>query len=571
MVWKAGKTRREILESEIGTVKKHYGGQIRVALVYPNIYHVGMSNLGFHAVYRLLSAMDNVLCERAFLPDSGDSKNETVTTVESGANIRDFDIIAFSISFENDCPNILNILGKVRLPLRSGERQPPHPLVIAGGVVSFLNPEPIAPFIDCFLIGEGEELLNRFFDLYDPDEDRERNLEKLAVHVPGVYVPAFYETGYNEDGTVSSFKPLLDVPERIKRVCASDLSQFSTDSAIVTPHTSFERTYLIEVGRGCHHGCRFCAAGYVYRPPRFRPASAILHSMEEGAAITDKIGLVGAAVSDHPEIKQFCRRFESEPVHVSMSSMRADALSTELIESIIKGGVKTATIAPDAGSERMRRVINKGLKENEILDATENLILNGMLNIKLYFMVGLPTETMEDAEAIIDLCKKIKHRFLKSSRPKKRIGEITVSVHSFVPKPHTPFQWSPMEDVRVLKEKIKRIKRSLNKVANVKVHADVPKWAYIQALLSRGDRRTANILEIAHKNRENWAKTFNETPVNADFYIHRERKADEIFPWDFIDHGIKKSFLRNEYEKAIRGETSPPCPMKSCSICGVCE
>ena len=293
--------------------------------------------------------------------------------------------------------------------------------------------------------------------------------------------------------------------------------------------------------------------------------------MEQGASKTGKIGLVGAAVSDLPDLDKICGEELREDIRVSFSSLRADALTPELLSVLKKSKTKTATIAPDAGSERMRQVINKGIDETDILDAVEQIVAAGILNIKLYFMVGLPTETMDDVDAISALCKKIKHQFLKSSRPKKRMGEITVSLNSFVPKPFTPFQWVNMDDARLLKEKIKKVKNALKRVANVRVHADIPRWAYIQGLLSRGDRRVAQLLLLANTNQGNWPKTLKSSPVNADFYVLRERSLNELLPWDFIDHGIKKSFLKTEYKRALQGKTSPPCPVTSCSICGVCR
>jgi len=294
--------------------------------------------------------------------------------------------------------------------------------------------------------------------------------------------------------------------------------------------------------------------------------------MRQGMATTDKIGLVGAAVSDLPGIKSLCRQALESDVTLSFSSLRADALDADLLAVLHRGGVKTATIAPDAGSEKMRRVINKGITEEQILAATELLVANGIPNLKLYFMVGLPAETMDDVEEIVSLCRKIKHVFLKSSRYKKRIGEITVSLNSFVPKPATPFQWAPMDEVAVLKEKIRKVKNGLKKVPNVRVHADVPRWAYVQALLSRGDRRVADILLLAHKFGGNWPQTLKASPLNPDFYVHRHRSMDEKFPWDFIDHGVRKNFLAREYKRGLEGRSTPPCPTdKSCSICGACQ
>ena len=276
-------------------------------------------------------------------------------------------------------------------------------------------------------------------------------------------------------------------------------------SSILTPHAAFADTYLIEVGRGCPHGCRFCAAGYIYRPPRFRSFLELERCIDTGKEITHKVGLVGAAVSDHPDIGALCRSANAKGIHLSFSSFRADALTPELLSALKQSGVKTATIAPDAGSERMRRVVNKGLTEQQILEAAENLVSYGIPNLRLYFMVGLPTETAEDLEATISLCKQIKHRFLQSSRARKRMGEITISLNSFVPKPFTPFQWSPMDEMRVLKNKIKKIKTALHRIPNIRVHSDIPRWAYIQGFLSRGDRRVAELLVHAHDSNGNWA------------------------------------------------------------------
>ena len=574
MAWKTDKSYKRFADSEIGTIRKQWKGRIKVALVYPNTYHVGMSNLGFQTVYDLLNKIENVVCERAFLPEDNRPAADRIITIESGKPVSNFDIIAFSVSFENDYPNLLTILEKAGLPLQSEDRGSPHPLIIAGGVAFFSNPEPMALFIDCFLIGEAEAILTRFFNTAAFDllrADRASFLENMARDVPGIYVPAFYRTTYNADGTFCAFEPICDVPAKIKREYLQDLSQVPTCSTILTPDTTFDNTFLVEVSRGCTHGCRSCSTGFIYRPPRFRPLALLDKCLHQGSSMTKEIGLVGAAVSDLPDINTLCGQALEKDTRISFSSLRADALSPELIAVLKKSKVKTVTIPPDAGSERLRKVINKGITEEDILEAAESLVAGGIPNLKLYFMVGLPTETGEDVEAIILLCKKIKHRFLRSSRTRKRIGEITISLTSFVPKPTTPFQWAAMDDLPSLKKKIKKIKDGLKRVANVRVHADIPRWAYIQALLSRGDRKVAQILLLAHQNRGNWPKTFKESHVNSDFYVYRQYSLDELLPWDFIDHGINKSFLRQEYKRAMQGKTSPLCPMESCDICGVCQ
>ena len=570
MARKSAKSSHKFIDSEIGTIRKSWHRKISIVLVYPNRYQVGMSSLGYQTLYNLLNGIENVVCERAFLPDGGKGQSTGLKTVESGQPVSKADIIAFSISFENDYPHLLTILDLAGIPLRSSDRSAGHPLVIAGGVACFLNPEPIAAFIDCFLLGEAEGILPRFFDVFEPDSDKNELLKNLACQVPGAYVPAFYEARYHNDGTLAQFEPAEDVPPAIKRVYIKDLENFSTCSTVITPHTTFDRSFLIEVGRGCPHGCRFCSAGFIYRPPRFRPVARLEQAIERGARLTDRIGLVGAAVSDLPDIETLCARFNDRNIRISFSSLRADRLTPELLATLRKSNVKTATIAPEVGTEKMRRVINKGIRKDDILTAATKLVENGIPNLKLYFMVGLPGETDEDIAGIINLVKQIKHQFLTSSRTRKHIGTITVGLNSFVPKPATPFQWTAMDEVGTLKRKIKKIKNELKKVANLKINADVPRWAYIQAMFSRGDRRVADILLAAHANQGNWPQTFKTNPLNSDFYVLRERDPDENLPWDFIDHGMKKSYLLKEYNRAKQAMTTPSCEVDTCHRCGVC-
>ncbi len=571
MIFKTRKSTEQSIETEIGTIRKSWRGRIRIALVYPNRYHVGMSNLGFQSVYRLLNEYDHVVCERAFLPETSQPQTTPLKTFESGKLLSDTDVIAFSLSFENDYPHILSIFEKIGLPLKADQRRDQDPLLIAGGVASFLNPEPIAAFFDCFLIGEAEAMLPRFMEHFEPGKNKRATLKTIARNVPGAYVPAFYNVDYKRDGTIASFHPLEDVPQTIRRTYVKDLDRIATCSAILTPDTAFDRTYLIEVGRGCPHGCRFCSAGFIYRPPRFRSISLLTKNIDQGISLSDRIGLVGSAVSDLPGIGDLCGRYLDNEIRISFSSLRADGLSQQLLSALKQSNVKTATIAPDAGSERMRSVINKGITEEAVLTAADSLVANGILNLKLYFMIGLPTETADDVDAIIRLSKKIKHRFLKSSRSQKRIGEITISLNSFVPKPFTPFQWVSMDEVGSLKKKIQKIKNELKKVPNMRIHSDIPRWAYIQALFSRGDRKVADILQLAHTHNGNWPQTLKATSVNPDFYVLRNRDVDEQLPWDFIDQGIKKSFLQKEFQRALKALPSPACRVETCNICGVCN
>ena len=557
-----------LLDREIGTVTKSWKNRLRVVLAYPNTYRVGMSSLGFQTVYALFNNRERVVCERAFLPED---PRQGLRTVESNRRPAEADILAFSVSFENDYLNLLAMLEKCGLALRAKDRGEDAPLVIAGGVAPALNPEPIAPFVDAALLGDAEPMIEPFLTAVTETRDRRQRLLRIAQTVPGAYVPGFYRARHHEDGTLAAFEPVEAVPAAVRACRVQALDDFSTCSSLVAGETAFDARYLVEVSRGCPHGCRFCGAGFISRPVRYRSPDRLAADIDRGAALAEAVGLVGAAVSDLPGLDNLCNRQQIGRGRLSFSSLRADALTPELISALARSRVKTATIAPDAGSQRMRDVINKGIDEDTILAATEALVAAGIPNLKLYFMVGLPTETAEDVAEIVALCKRVKHRFLASSRTHGRIGEITVSVASFVPKPFTPFQWAPMENADRLKKKLRTIKEGLRRVANLRIHADVPRWAVIQGLLSRGDRKVAGMLRLAHRADGNWPAALKETPVNPDFYLLRERGADERFPWDFIDHGVKKAYLQAEYRRALAGKTTDPCPLADCSRCGACQ
>ncbi len=573
MAWKQSKFQKIGFDGpeEIGTIKKSWRGRIHVLLIYPNTYHVGMSNLGYQAVYALFNKNDHIVCERFFLSDNKPYTRQQFASVESGRPFSDFDIIAFSLSFENDYLNVLDILELSGIPLNSKDRDSSCPLIIAGGVACMINPEPVSPFIDCFLIGEAEDILSDFINNINLTVSRKTCLKKLASTVPGIYVPQFYKESYNKDNTLRAFETVEDVPEKISRRYVKDLTHSSTCSALLTPHTVFSNAFLIEVGRGCYHGCRFCAAGYIYRPPRFRSIPQIRECVNHAFPLTNKIGLVGSAVSNLPGILDLCASIYQHPRHISFSSIRADSLTRELASALHNCGVKTATLAPEGGSDRIRKVINKGLDESAILQATEFLVTAGIPNLKLYFMIGLPTESMDDIEAIVTLCKSIKKMFLAFSRPRKKIGTISISLNPFIPKPFTPFQWSSMDHEQSLKVKIDYIKKRLKVIPNVNLQIEKPRSAYIQTLLSRGNRKISLILEQTLKNNRNWTKTLKTAVPDPDFFTYREIPLDELLPWDFIDHGLHKQFLQHEYKKAMRSQPSDPCKMDDCHICGVCN
>ena len=565
---------RSLLAAEQGTVYKARGAEIEIVLAYPNTYHIGMSNLGMHQIYSILNNRSDTVCERVFLPDAADIEEYDKTkralfSLESIRPVREFDILAFSVSFEQDYLNVLEMLRLSGMPVLTSERTGDHPLVVLGGICSFFNPEPLADFFDIVIAGEGEEAAGEFVDSYKANRDKGRTeLLKALAGVPGVYVPEFYEVLYHDDGTIRERRRREpSAPERIVKRRAEHFDRQPAASMILTPNTEFSDMRLAEITRGCGRHCRFCMAGYIYLPPR----NLGLEQAKEQAARADntcgKIGLVGAALSDYPDIGELCMAIEGG---VSVSSLRADSVSEALIERLAKSGHKTSAIAPEAGSERLRRVINKGVAEEDILRAADLIFGRGIPNLKLYFILGLPTEAMEDVEAILALALEVRDVQLKHARPAGRIGRITLSVNSFVPKPFTPFQWEPMERVESLNKKQRFLDKAVKKIGNMNIIHDLPKWEYIQALLSRGDRRIGPLIKLAHDQGGDWKAAARELSLDTDFYVARRRAFDEILPWDFIDIGVRKDYLRNEYDRALEGKFTPICKVGSCRTCGVC-
>ncbi|MFH1624789.1 MAG: TIGR03960 family B12-binding radical SAM protein [Pseudomonadota bacterium] len=559
MSWNLIDKARKILAEEEGTIIKSWGGKITVAIAYPNLYYVGMSNLGLHTIYYYLNSLPDVLCERVFLPGKDDyqayaSTNTALFTLESQKPLYQFDIVAFSISFENDYLNILRILDLGKIPLGRENRDNGHPLIIAGGVASSLNPEPISDFIDLFVIGEGEEVLSELIDSYrngvEKGYKKDKILENMAGIV-GVYVPGCYTVTYKSDGTIKDFEPKSGFPRQVKRRWIKSIDKFRTHSVILTPDTEFSNMFLIEISRGCKWGCRFCAASFIYRPYRKRGLEELGEMAINALTKKNKIGFIGAAVSDYPGLSELCELVIAKNGKVSVASLRADSLNDRVIKCLKASGHKTISLAPEVGSERLRKVLDKKITEEDILRAVETVIRNNILNLKLYFLIGLPTETLDDVEEIIRMTKKIKHHMVKVSKGNKRLGRVTLSINSFVPKPVTPFQWHPFDDLKSLNNKLKVTRSGLKKEGNVNVTSDLPKWAYVQSLLSRGDRRVGRIILAAYELGGDWKRAFREIDINPDFYVYRQRHREEIFPWDFIDHGIKKEHLFAEYQKAL--------------------
>ncbi|MBE0425326.1 MAG: radical SAM protein [Nitrospirae bacterium] len=530
-----------LLSKEKGTIYKDPGGKINIALVYPNTYHVGMSNLGFQGIYGLLNSLKDVVCERAFLPD-GSNINEYIRTdtelfsMESKRTLNRFDIIAFSVSFENDYPNIIKIFELSKIPLRSSERKSYHPVIIMGGVCTFFNPEPVADFFDICFIGEADEMLYEFIDVYRSSSDRLEVLKNVC-NVEGIYVPRFYSISYDAEGKISGRQHSAGASGIIKRRYIRNISESKITTSVITSETEFSDMYLIETMRGCPWNCRFCVAGKIYNPPRKKDLEAIKNEVKAAKDKTRRIGLIGPSLSDYPYISEVLK---VNGVDFSITSLRASEKSAELV-SFMRGR-KSISIAPEAGTERLRKVIDKKISEEDILRTSELLFLEGIETLRLYFMVGLPTETSEDIEGIVHLVKKI------GDISEKR--NITLSISTFVPKPFTPFQWHPMEHPVEVKRRLKIIKKGFQNLKGIKVFHDVPKYAYMQGLFSMGDRRVSGVIEEMSKT-EDWTKAAENVGINKDFYIFRKKGFNEILPWDFIDIGISKEKLRAEYQEAL--------------------
>jgi radical SAM superfamily enzyme YgiQ (UPF0313 family) len=554
------------LSKETGYIRKPHGSRLRVALLFPSTYWVGMSNLGFQTVYRLFNAQDDIVCERAFLPPKQELAEQVASrtpllTLESQTPVGDFDVIAFSVSFEWDYVNVLTLLRLAGVPLYAVERTERHPLVVIGGAVTFVNPEPLAPFADVIAAGEGEVLVPVLESAFRASSDRQDLLGRLAVE-RGFYVPAFLEPQYATDGTLAGFNPTTDAraswPVQKAAVRTTDALDPPATS-IFTPDTEFGSRFLVEVVRGCANLCRFCWAGYNYLPVRAFPADRILHLAEAARAHANRVGLVSIALCDHPEIERILARLSEMGYSISPASLRLDDLTEPVVRILRDSGERGITIAPETGSDRLRRVINKTVTNDEILDRAELIFASGMENLKLYFMIGLPTETDEDLVAIRDLTLRLRERMLKYARSRGQVGRIVGSVNPLIPKPGTAYQWLPMEDPGSIERKIKRLKSLMAGIDNVFFNIKSERHSYYQALLSLGDRRVARAVEIAERNGQDWRAAVREAGIDGDFYVFRDRTHDTVLPWDVIDGGMKRTFYQSEFAKALREEwTLPP-------------
>ncbi|HSE93835.1 MAG TPA: radical SAM protein [Methylomirabilota bacterium] len=566
MSWILKRKARAWLAHEQGTICKDWGGRVAIALVYPNSYSVGMSNLGFQTIYWRLNQLPDVVCERVFLPDPEDVDEMRRTgtlpfSLESQRSLADFHMVGFSVTYEGDYVNALRLLALAGIPLRAAERRPRDPLVLMGGVCAFSNPEPMAPFMDFIVVGEGEEVVEELVQAYrDGSDDRARLLDALA-RIPGVYIPSRYDVSYQPDGTLAAVLPRDGAPAVVIKRRLRDVDRFETISLVKTPDAEYGHMALLEVGKGCGRGCRFCLEGQVYRPVRHRSVATLGETIGRIAAdpVNRRIGLVGACVSDYPWIGELLKIVEERGLELSISSLRADSLTPELVTALARGGHRTLTVAPEAGTERLRRAIRKAISDEQLLAACDLVRRAGIPNLKTYFMIGQPTETPEDVEAIADLARRMLERLRVLDPQGRPFGRLTLSISSFVPKPWTPFQWAPFDGAGSLGTKLETIKHGVRRFSNVRVLHENPREAALQALLARGDRRVGDFLEGAARLDGDWRRALREWEGDPEFYTTRERSVAERLPWDHFDVGVKKTGLLREWERA-QSERAPASP-----------
>ena len=560
-----------LLRDEVCVQPVKRAGSFRVALAYPNLYFVGMSNLGFQSVYQMLNARDDVLCERAFLPDDVDREDlersgRPLTSLESGSDLRSFHVLAFSVSFENDYVHVLRMLRLAGIPLRAADRGPGDPLVVMGGSALFLNPEPLAPFADLVAVGEGEALVPRMMDALQGASDVRHGLNGLTAK-EGFYVPSRYEVRYHPDGTVAAY----DGPGPVLRQRGWPDKMALPQSVILSPHTEMSMKFMVEISRGCPCMCRFCWAGYNYLPVRGFTRQQIVDRAREVRAVTHKIGLVSTAVCDHPEIDGIVDDLAGMGYEVSVASLRLDDLTPQFVFKLADTGVQGLTLAPECGTDRMRRILNKQFTNDDILDKATWIFENGIQNLKLYYMVGLPWEDHADVEGIVDLTARIRERMLQVGRGRGRVGRIHPSVNPFVPKPGTPYQWLPLEDPKETDRKLQFLRKAFGKMPNVDAICKSARTGATQSVLALGDRRVADALEAAVVQGVDLKRGMKAAGLDPRFYLFRGRGRDEVLPWDIVDNGVSKAYYLRELDKSVKEQPTAHCPeIQGCIKCGVC-
>lgn len=565
---------QELYKDEDSRVTINPHTEQKVAIVYPNTYFVGMSNLGLHIIYEEINLHPSSVCERIFLPekkelDVYDKTKTPLMSVETQRPMHQFDVVAFDVTFEMDYFHIPLMLRYGRVPVMSEDRTGFDPIVIAGGPCATFNPEPFADFIDAFIIGEGEGIvtavLERIRKGRENGESREETIAGLA-QIDGVYVPVLYTPQYDDNKRFVGYDIADGAPKIIRRHFEPLTS--GGETVIATNFTEFGAMYIIEVARGCGRHCRFCMAGYCFRVPRVRPLDILKEGVDRAEKLGKKVGLMGAAISDYPEVDELVTYIRSKNMRYSCASLRADSLTQAVVDGLAESGQKTITIAPETGSERLRRVINKGISEENLRTAAQLSAKSGIQHMRLYIMIGLPTETDEDIDAIIGLAERTQAHMAEVGCK----GRLTLSINPFIPKPFTPFQWMAMDHQKSVEKKLQYIKKSLQKNRRIEVLVESPKEAYIQGVLARGDRRLGKVLAACALDRgsKSFKSEMKKAGLDMDDCNYRERKFEDYLPWSHLDMGLRNGYLEQEWQRAVDEAYTPPC-MEGCKRCGVCK
>lgn len=584
------------LGNELNSVHKIAGeNMVRFAFCFPDIYEIGMSHLGMQILYHLLNKQENIFCERVFAPaidmeEQMRDNNIPLFALESRQPIRNFDFVGFTLQYELSYTNILNMLNLAGIPIYSADRNEEDPIIIVGGPCVY-NCEPIADFIDIAVLGEAEEVILEIIDLYEKMKDKNYNKSeflKQAALVGGVYIPSFYDISYNDDGTINSVSPKCeDIPRIIRKRIVRDLNNVFYPEEMIVPYLNIVHDrIMLEIFRGCIRGCRFCQAGFIYRPVREKSHDRLWELAKKLILNTgyDEISLASLSTSDYSElgeiVKHLMEEYSDKKIGISLPSLRLDSFSLQIIKEIQKVRKTGLTFAPEAGSQRLRDVINKGITEEDLINAAENVFHSGWSNIKLYFMIGLPTETDEDILQIKDLVFKVADEYYKAPKEQRRKRlNITVSASTFVPKPFTPFQWEPQSELEAIYSKQKLLVSNIRN-KNITFDYHDPKTSLLEAVFAKGDRKLSKVLELAfregckfdgwieHFNFDRWMSVFKKANIDPVFYAGRRQEYDEVLPWDHIDVGVSKQFLIRENENSKQARITPNCRV-NCAGCGI--
>lgn len=574
MSWQIEQYLKKRLADEQGYYQFPFGSRHTMAICYPNTYEVGMSNLGMQIIYREVNRRDDWQCERAFVPDKEltalyDKGHTPLLTLESQRPLCDFEIIGLSVNFEMDYFNVPLLLEKGHVTVRAAERGENQPFVVMGGPVAFFNPEPLTPFVDVCIVGEGEQAIHALLDTYlrarQQGLDRQGILQAWA-QVPGLYVPSLYRHEYDAAGKLQAIVPEPGAPAQVKRQW-DELTE-PGETVVATPHTEFGAMYLIEIARGCGRHCRFCMAGYCYRRPRVRSLEYVKEAVLRGKALGKKIGLMGAAISDYPYIDELVEFIRAQGLAFSCASLRADSITPTIVKGLAESGQRTITLAPEAGSKHMRDVINKGITDDDLFRSIDLATAAGIRHVRMYIMIGLPWEENEDIEAIVTMTRRVQAHMKSIGNT----GKITLSINPFIPKPCTPFQWMPMTRQKVVEGRLDIVRKALQKDRQIEILAEPLRQCYIQGVLSRGDRRVGEALALAcrYGGVKGWKRAVKECKLDVDTYLYGLRQVADVLPWQILDMGLVPTYLERELDLARRGEFTKPCwdGCRRCHVCG---